>query len=149
MTKTLVLGLVLAAFSVLTFEAIATYGYVGYFEALLSNLPGIHVSADVFIALTLVFIWMSIDARERSLPFWRYAILGLLFGSVGPLAYLIHREVRGRIHLCRLEPGALASAHEWLSFYERFWTSRLDVLERLLREEDARQSPSPKKGDDK
>jgi DNA-binding transcriptional ArsR family regulator len=64
-------------------------------------------------------------------------------------AGLIHREVRGRTHLCRLEPGALASAHEWLSFYEHFWTSRLDVLERLLREEDARQSPTPKKGDDK
>jgi hypothetical protein len=46
------------------------------------------------------------------------------------------REVRGRTHLCRLDPGPLASAHEWLSFYERFWTSRLDVLEQLLRDED-------------
>jgi DNA-binding transcriptional ArsR family regulator len=63
-------------------------------------------------------------------------------------AGLIHREVRGRTHLCRLAPGPLASAHEWLSFYERFWTDRLDVLERLLREEDARQSPARKrKGD--
>jgi len=52
-------------------------------------------------------------------------------------AGLIRREVRGRTHLCRLEPGPLAGAHEWLGFYERFWTSRLDVLERLLREEDA------------
>src|SRR5215470_18255052 len=52
-------------------------------------------------------------------------------------AGLIRREVRGRTHLCRLEPGPLASAHEWLGFYERYWTSRLDVLERLLREEDA------------
>ena len=55
-------------------------------------------------------------------------------------AGLIRREVRGRTHLCRLDPGPLASAHEWLNFYERFWTDRLDVLERLLREEDARQS---------
>ena len=47
-------------------------------------------------------------------------------------AGLIHREVRGRTHLCRLAPGPLASAHEWLSFYERFWTDRLDVLEQLL-----------------
>jgi len=56
-------------------------------------------------------------------------------------AGLIRREVRGRTHLCRLEPGPLASAHEWLSFYERFWTGRLDVLERLLREADAPKSP--------
>src|SRR5262245_50004057 len=63
-------------------------------------------------------------------------------------AGLIHREVRGRTHFCRLEPGPLASAHEWLSFYERFWTARIDVLERLLREKDARKSPAPpKKGD--
>jgi DNA-binding transcriptional ArsR family regulator len=53
-------------------------------------------------------------------------------------AGLIRREVRGRTHICRLEPGPLASAHAWLGFYERFWTGRLDVLERLLREEDAR-----------
>ena len=59
-------------------------------------------------------------------------------------AGLIRREVRGRTHLCRLDPGPLASAHEWLSFYEGFWVDRLDVLERLLREEDARQSPAPK-----
>ena len=62
-------------------------------------------------------------------------------------AGLIRREVRGRTHLCRLNPGPLASAHQWLSFYERFWTDRLDVLERLLRTEDARKSPTRKKGD--
>jgi DNA-binding transcriptional ArsR family regulator len=62
-------------------------------------------------------------------------------------AGLVRREVRGRTHLCRLDPGPLASAHQWLSFYERFWTDRLDALERLLRTEDARKSPTPKKGD--
>lgn len=62
-------------------------------------------------------------------------------------AGMIRREVRGRTHLCRLDPGPLASAHEWLASYERFWTGRLDALERLLREEDARQPPAPE-GDD-
>jgi DNA-binding transcriptional ArsR family regulator len=63
-------------------------------------------------------------------------------------AGLIRREVRGRTHLCRLDPGPLASAHEWLSFYEGFWTDRLDGLERLLRMEDARKSPTRKEGGD-
>ncbi|MEA2862471.1 MAG: hypothetical protein QOC84_427 [Bradyrhizobium sp.] len=64
-------------------------------------------------------------------------------------AGLIRREVRGRTHLCRLDPGPLASAHQWLGFYERFWAGRLDVLERLLRSEDERRSTTtPKKGDD-
>ncbi len=58
-------------------------------------------------------------------------------------AGLIRREVRGRTHWCRLDPGPLASANEWLRFYERFWTERLDVLKRLLREEDARKPDAP------
>ncbi|MFO1209931.1 MAG: metalloregulator ArsR/SmtB family transcription factor [Amaricoccus sp.] len=62
-------------------------------------------------------------------------------------AGLIRREIRWRTHVCRLDPGPLAQAHEWLAFYERFWTDRLDVLERLLREEDAAE-PEPSKGDD-
>ena len=60
-------------------------------------------------------------------------------------AGLIRREVRGRTHLCRLDPGPLASAYEWLSFYERFWSGHLDVLERLLRNERARNSPTRKR----
>jgi DNA-binding transcriptional ArsR family regulator len=59
-------------------------------------------------------------------------------------AGLIRREVRGRTHVCRLEPGPLASAHEWLGFYERFWSSRLDVLEQLLRDEDVAKSKTRK-----
>lgn len=58
-------------------------------------------------------------------------------------AGLIRREVRGRTHVCRLEPGPLASAHEWLAFYERFWTDRLNALDLLLRTEDARKNPPP------
>ena len=65
-------------------------------------------------------------------------------------AGLIRREVRGRTHVCRLDPGPLASAHEWLGFYERFWNSRLDLLEQLLRDEDVTKSktrkPKSKKG---
>jgi len=60
------------------------------------------------------------------------------------VAGLIRREVRGRTHLCRLDPGPLAAAHDWLSVYERFWTDRLDALERLLREEDAGKASHPK-----
>jgi DNA-binding transcriptional ArsR family regulator len=61
-------------------------------------------------------------------------------------AGLIRREVRGRTHVCRLEPGPLANAHQWLGFYERFWTDRLNVLDRLLRQESERHPSTPKKG---
>ncbi len=58
-------------------------------------------------------------------------------------AGLIRREIRGRTHLCRLDPGPLASVHHWLGTYERFWTGSLDTLERLLRAEDAANSKPP------
>jgi DNA-binding transcriptional ArsR family regulator len=61
-------------------------------------------------------------------------------------AGLIRREVRGRTHVCRLDSGPLASAHEWLSFYERFWTDRFDALERLLLQEAAKKAS---KGNDR
>src|SRR5262245_9154722 len=59
-------------------------------------------------------------------------------------AGLIRREVHGRTHICRLNPRPLANAHEWLSFYERFWTDRLYVLDRLLRASDAGKSSKKK-----
>lgn len=59
-------------------------------------------------------------------------------------AGLIRREVRGRVHLCRLEAAPLANALDWLRHYERFWTGRLDALEHLLRAEQARK-PAPTK----
>jgi DNA-binding transcriptional ArsR family regulator len=47
-------------------------------------------------------------------------------------AGLVRRTVRGRTHLCRLDPDPLSAAQEWLRFYERFWTDRLDALEALF-----------------
>ncbi len=64
-------------------------------------------------------------------------------------AGLIRREVRGRTHICRLDPGPLASANAWLSHYERFWTHSLDALEQLLRRDVAQppaQSSPTRKG---
>jgi DNA-binding transcriptional ArsR family regulator len=56
-------------------------------------------------------------------------------------AGLIRREIRGRTHLCRIEPGPLASANAWLDHYARFWTTHLDTLEQVLR----KAGPLPRK----
>ncbi|MEE8119016.1 MAG: metalloregulator ArsR/SmtB family transcription factor [Gammaproteobacteria bacterium] len=45
---------------------------------------------------------------------------------------LIKRRIAGRRHYFQLRPARLAAAHEWLSFYRRFWGERLDALEYLL-----------------
>src|SRR3954468_6054105 len=61
-------------------------------------------------------------------------------------AGLVRREVKGRTHLVRIDAQALAGAFEWLKFYERFWSGRLDTLERLLRDDD---QSTPRQGDPK
>ena len=60
-------------------------------------------------------------------------------------AGLVRREVRGRTHICHLEPGPLANADQWLRYYERFWTGRLDALEQLLRDADAQKAATRKR----
>lgn len=68
-------------------------------------------------------------------------------------AGLLRREIRWRTHVCHLEAAPLKRAMDEIAYYQRFWTDRLDTLERLLTEEDAPVSetstqPSPRtKGD--
>ncbi|WP_290539227.1 MULTISPECIES: metalloregulator ArsR/SmtB family transcription factor [Alcanivorax] len=51
-------------------------------------------------------------------------------------AGLIHREVQGRIHHCRLNAAPMAEADAWLKRYRAFWNSKLDALEQALKDGD-------------
>lgn len=51
-------------------------------------------------------------------------------------AGLVQRSVHGRVHLCRLDARPIREGAEWMRYYERFWSERLDRLEELLRTED-------------
>lgn len=55
-------------------------------------------------------------------------------------AGLLRRRVEGRSHVCRIAPGPLAVADEWLKYYERFWRGQLRALEAVLEEEDRKGS---------
>ena len=90
--KQLVLSIVLAGFATLTAVAVYDYGYIGFFEVVLSNAVGLTCLADLTIALTLFLLWMQRDAKEIGLATLPYLILTLALGSVGPLLYLIRRE---------------------------------------------------------
>lgn len=52
-------------------------------------------------------------------------------------AGLVRRTVRGRSHFCRINAAPLAAVDEWVRFFRRFWTERLDALAELLEVEDA------------
>jgi hypothetical protein len=70
------------------------------------------------------------------------AILLYLADKAGSL---IPRDVRGRTHVCSLDPAPLMSADQWLGIYRRFWTDRIDILENILRAQDATPPPPPPK----
>ena len=48
-------------------------------------------------------------------------------------AGLIERRIEGRQHRCTLSTAALKSAEDWIGFHRKFWESRLDALEDLLK----------------
>ncbi len=91
--RLVVLVAVLAGFSALTAHAFVTVGYFGVFDYELATVAGRQVLIDLVIACSLILLWMIGDARERGLPWLPYAALTLALGSIGPLAYLIHREL--------------------------------------------------------
>jgi DNA-binding transcriptional ArsR family regulator len=47
-------------------------------------------------------------------------------------ASLITRERKGTSRMVRLNPKPLRAAQNWIAFYERFWTEKLDALQHLL-----------------
>ena len=51
-------------------------------------------------------------------------------------AKLVKRRKVGRDHFLSYTPEPLDAAAEWIEHTRNFWASRLDTLERLLREED-------------
>jgi DNA-binding transcriptional ArsR family regulator len=64
------------------------------------------------------------------------------------LAGLVAERPEGRKVFYRAKPEGLRPLADWLTFYERFWTDRLNVLDQLLREDAARQTSAPKPKDD-
>jgi DNA-binding transcriptional ArsR family regulator len=51
-------------------------------------------------------------------------------------AGLIERHKVGRVHYCRLVPGPMQNATEWLNFYRQFWETQLESLADFLQDGD-------------
>lgn len=88
----IVFAAVLAAFLALTGVAVAAHGYVGFFELALANWATRLLCADLVISLSLITVWMWLDARERGGSFAPYAVVTAFFGAAGPLLYLLRRR---------------------------------------------------------
>ncbi len=70
---------------------------------------------------------------ELAAPFQMSFVAASKHVRVLEKAGLIRRRIEGRSHVCSLAAEPLAEAERWLSFYEGFWTTKLDALETALR----------------
>jgi DNA-binding transcriptional ArsR family regulator len=51
-------------------------------------------------------------------------------------AGLIERAKEGRVVQCTLHPEPLQGPAQWIAYYEKFWTDKLDALGRYLYQEE-------------
>jgi uncharacterized membrane protein len=93
-SRLLVLVGVVAAFGALSAVALLDVGYLGIIEPHFQSWGGGQVFADLVILAVLAVLWMVKDARERELNAWPFVVITLFAGSLGPLLYLIARELR-------------------------------------------------------
>ena len=50
-------------------------------------------------------------------------------------AGIVERERRGRERVCTLKPQGLFALRNWVQTYSRFWDTRLDLLDKALKED--------------
>lgn len=93
--RLLSLVLILLAFAAYTATIVIGHGYFGFLYLAMEQPWGGQVFLDLVIALSLFLVWMVPDARARSLPIVPYIVATCALGSIGALAYLVHREVAG------------------------------------------------------
>jgi hypothetical protein len=96
----IVSGIVLLVFGIYTGIIVAHHGYTGFLILAVEEPWGGQMFIDLVIALVLFAVWMWTDAARARLPFWPYFVAILTTGSIGALAYLVHRNAR------RLPPSA-------------------------------------------
>lgn len=87
------LVVVFVAFNAATLLVLDRHAYAGFVMAVMANEATQALFANLVAALVLVAAWMVADARARRGSYLPFLTVGLLFGSAGPLAYLLTRQI--------------------------------------------------------
>jgi hypothetical protein len=94
--KQLALWTLLVDFALFTAYAVFREGYFAFVPAAAAfasgSLWGAQVTVDFLLALSIALGFVIADARRRGVAAWPFVALTLTLGSIGPLAYLLHRE---------------------------------------------------------
>ena len=93
-SRNVVSAIVLLAFTPFSLFVVIREGYFGFVRLAYHDWWALQMLLDLVIALTLVSIWLRRDAYNRGIPAWPYLVTLPLFGSISPLVYLLHRELK-------------------------------------------------------
>ncbi len=80
-------------FTAYSLTVVAGHGYFGFLELAAAEPWGMQLFLDLCIALCLFTFWMVPDARARGITPWPYLLAVVTLGSIGALAYLVHRTL--------------------------------------------------------
>lgn len=94
MLKLIGLVVVFLAFSAFTDVLVFKDGYTGFLHVAAREPWALQMLLDVSIAIGLFTLWMIPDARRRGITPWPYVVACIALGSIGALAYLVHRTIR-------------------------------------------------------
>jgi len=83
-----------AAFTAYTLLVAAQHGALGFLAVPAAGGWSLQVTLDLVFALSAFLTLAAADARKHGIALWPYIPATLILGSVGMLAYFVHRELR-------------------------------------------------------
>ena len=83
------LWLVTLLFGAFSLWVLTQIGFLGIWQGGFANLGSTQITADLVISCTLLIGFIARDCRAQGRPWWPWALLTLIVGSFGPLAYLL------------------------------------------------------------
>ena len=84
-----VLWLIALPFFVFSLWVLMQVGYLGIWQGGFANLGSTQITLDLVVACLLLMGFIARDCRARGKAWWPWALLTLVAGSIGPLAYLL------------------------------------------------------------
>lgn len=90
--RLLILIAIFLAFSAWSLTIAIGHGALGFLEVAGREPWAGQMLVDLGISLFVAWSWLRHDAKAKGIPAWPYIVGTITLGSIGLLAYLIHRE---------------------------------------------------------
>lgn len=91
--NTLIPVLAFLAFTIFTLEVAVTDGILGFVPFVMNENWGMQMMLDIVLAVAGFLVLAGPEAKRLGIPFAPYVAASLALGSVGVLAFFVHRGI--------------------------------------------------------